>query len=75
MHCRPSSPATGTYSFSKIEMGLYTFEPCNVCTDTGPPALIKSHLRRLGDVQFNSYLRGFQQKERLEWNGLLFLVV
>ena len=71
MHCHPLiSPATGTYSVLKSEMGFYV---CAVqCVHRYGTSNFKPHPRRLHNVQLIPYPRGLQQNQHLEWESNLF---
>ena len=69
VHCHPSSPATGAYSFFEEQNRILCVQ-CDVCTDTRTSCSMP-HPRRLGNVQLIPYPRELQQNKRWEWESNL----
>ena len=69
MHCHPSSPAKGAFSFKERDGILHV---CNgIYARTMDLLFLKSHSRRLDNVQLIPYSRELQQKEHQEWESNL----
>ena len=69
VHCHPSSLTTGAYSFLKSEMGFNVYAVS--CVHRHRTSCSKSHLRRLGNVQWIPYPRVLQQNKRRMWESNL----
>ena len=68
VHCHPSSPTTGAYSFCKQWDEVLRL--CSVMRAHRHGAFcFKSNPRRLGNVQLIPYPRGLQQNKRQGWES------
>ena len=69
VHCHPSSPATGAYSFRRAR---WDFMCAVFCVHRHRTSCFKFHPRRLGNIQLIPYPKRLQQNKRLEWESNLY---